>query len=184
MPKEVLIALVAAGASFLVATVGLTSALLAGRAQRRVLREVEQIKGRLQASSEARRVVDAQLAQSFESLKNSMKSIQLMKDEIRLVARATPATLSRAESKKRLDKAQALLFETYQIHHPDLEPAEAGAFHRAKNQVQDGVRKFLEDQDTAGLLTAREALQEAQDTLRDGLTRRLLDRAAAAASEV
>ncbi|HEY2289786.1 MAG TPA: hypothetical protein VGM86_03700, partial [Thermoanaerobaculia bacterium] len=176
MNEKILLAMIAAAASAIVAFVSLCTSFLTSRNSSRSARSIEELKADLQASSSARQITDTELKDSLQSLKGSMKAIQIVKDEIQLALAASSDNADREECQRRLKVAKDNLFKAYQDNHPNLTRAESVALHKAKNAVADLDRQFGGEEANAALYATRERLSDLQGLLRDSLAARLIER--------
>lgn len=176
MDEKILLALIVAGTSVVVAFVSLCASLLTSRNASRSARFIEELRADLQTSSSARQVADTELKTTLQSLKGSMTAIQIVKDEIQLALAASSDDADREECLRRLRIAKDNLFKAYQDNHPNLTREESAALHKAKNAVADLDRQFVSEAAYAALYATRERLSDLQDLLRDSLATRLIER--------
>jgi hypothetical protein len=170
MDKSLLVALVAAATSTLVAIVGLIAATMTNR------------------RSKTDEFADAALSATLEALKQGMRAIQNLKDEIQLILSSIEDSLDSQEAVSRLDKARDSLADTFGENHPHLDKIEALALHTAKGAafsvsgvVQAGLRGKMYASDIPAsartkLLELRSQLTDQQNVLRDSRTDRIARR--------
>ena len=114
------VAIITSATSVVVALISLLAALVINRRSIASLRWIEAYKHSLSESQNLRKIQDEQLSETVASIRESMRAIQYVKDELLLVISSTPETLYTDEAVNRLVIARDTLFKTYQKHHPNL----------------------------------------------------------------
>lgn len=175
MDFKIFVALTTASVSIVVALLSLATAWMTSRSSAKAARSLEQLKHSLQRSADTRRLADEDLTKSVDSIKASMRALQIVKDEIQLILSSSAESLGADERASRLATARDHLIDAYQEHHPNLDHDEANALHSAKNTVFD-IEQQIPNESHEKLAETRHRLTEAQNTLRDALTDRILKR--------
>ncbi|HSS52687.1 MAG TPA: hypothetical protein VLX28_27415 [Thermoanaerobaculia bacterium] len=176
MDDKVVLALVAGGVSLVVSLIGVAASFFNSRQSARASQRIEELKNQFARSSENRKLTEAQWLAGVDAIKEAMRAIQVVRDEIQLILVGYPESLDPEEARERLERARSLLLETFQSQHPNLGEKESTALHKAKNRAISIVQQLAGDDYRLQLSTVRDELREHQDTLRDGLTKRLIDR--------
>lgn len=188
MDKSLIVALVAACASLLVATIGLAATIVANRRSNKNAATIENLKHSLLEASKAREIEDSHLSQSVEGLAQGMQAIQNLKDEILLILGSIEDSLPSAMALQRVESAREILFDSFEKNHPALNRTEEIALHKAKN-LAHAIQQLLIAElhnmsfsselspDARSRLTEfRLGLTESQNVLRDSRNERILRR--------
>ncbi|HXO67958.1 MAG TPA: hypothetical protein VN838_03255 [Bradyrhizobium sp.] len=183
-----IVALVAACASLLVATIGLAATIVANRRSNKNAATIENLKHSLLEASKAREIEDSHLSQSVEGLAQGMQAIQNLKDEILLILGSIEDSLPSAMALQRVESAREILFDSFEKNHPALNRTEEIALHKAKN-LAHAIQQLLIAElhnmsfsselspDARSRLTEfRLGLTESQNVLRDSRNERILRR--------
>jgi len=188
LDKSLIVALVAACASLLVATIGLAATIVANRRSNKNAATIENLKHSLLEASKAREIEDSHLSQSVEGLAQGMQAIQNLKDEILLILGSIEDSLPSAMALQRVESAREILFDSFEKNHPALNRTEEIALHKAKN-LAHAIQQLLIAElhnmsfsselspDARSRLTEfRLGLTESQNVLRDSRNERILRR--------
>jgi len=188
MARSVIVALVTAGASLLVAIVSLFTAIITSRFSSRTSASIELLRQSLAESSKAKDFADAELLAAVAALRHAMQAVQNVKDEIQLIDASIEDSLESAEAISRIRKARDSLSEIFEAEHPYFNLTEHAALHRAKAisvEAYSVLHKGLRDQKHASLLIPearqwlgelRFELTDVQSLLRDSRDDRILRR--------
>ena len=190
MEPEVIAALVAAAAALVVATTSLVTSVWTRRQADRSAKDLEEFKFELTSSLREQHLLDLSSKAAIQSLKAGLTAIQRMKDEIQLILTATGKSLRSRTARGRVGEARDEINSMYEEHHVNLSMEDAPLLHSAKslaNRAHDEVGSALAphtyaadindaSRETLGLLRA--ALTEQQETVRNALELRLIERIA------
>jgi hypothetical protein len=188
LDKNLFVALVAACASLLVATIGLAATIVTNRRSNKNAATIENLKHSLLEASKAREIEDSHLSQSVDGLAQGMQAIQNLKDEILLILGSIEDSLPSATALQRVDSAREILFDSFEKNHPALNRTEGEALHNAKNlahAIQQFLMAELHNMNFSSELSSdarsrlsefRLGLTESQNVLRDSRNERILRR--------
>jgi hypothetical protein len=188
LDKNLFVALVAACASLLVATIGLAATIVTNRRSNKNAATIENLKHSLLEASKAREIEDSHLSQSVDGLAQGMQAIQNLKDEILLILGSIEDSLPSATALQRVESAREILFDSFEKNHPALNRTEGEALHNAKNlahAIQQFLMAELHNMNFSSELSSdarsrlsefRLGLTESQNVLRDSRNERILRR--------
>jgi hypothetical protein len=188
---ELTVALVAAGASIVVAVISLVTAIMSSRQSARSERAIESLKFEFQRATAQETLRDQHLAQCVEALQTFVSLIQRIKDEMQIILSAAHSggTMRSRTAHERVSAARQTLFSAYEDNLSCLDEDEARICHRAKNlsltietslvEILNGKRYVSLSLDEQSRFTAlRNELTELQQVLRDSRADRLMRRLA------
>jgi len=188
MPKEVIVALIAAFGSLAVSVIALTTAWFTARYNGRLQRQLEVQKATIANEALATAIADKELHAGLDALQRGVASIQALKDEIQLVLSSVAGSLPAESLVKRVIERRDTLMRTYEECSAVLLRQDDRAMHQAKN-LGFALSHFVETGPPAyadtGVLSAqyagqlsriRDGLSEAQQVLRDSRSERLARR--------
>ncbi len=180
------VAIVAAGASIVVAVVSFLSSRTAANVSANTSKELEILKQSLAASKERRSVAFASRRENLIALGEAVASIQQFKDELLLILMSTRKSLDCAEALARVEGARDELLKSFTKRTVELAENETRDFHRAKNlaiHIEQFLQESFENREYASeitekqhssLLRLRGDLTDAQNLLRDSRADKLV----------
>ncbi|MEP0873007.1 hypothetical protein NDA01_24775 [Trichocoleus desertorum AS-A10] len=188
MKTELVVALIASGASVCVALMSLATAVISQKYAARASRAIEALKFEFTTTLAKQSVIDSQLNESLVSLKLAIQEIQQAKNEIQLILSSIRSSLDSKTALHRITCLREESFKCYEENLASLNEFESNALHRAKNQVLS-VENFLKESlrhkryvselssaDKQHLMFLRSNLSDLQQLLRDSREERLYER--------
>lgn len=188
MESKITVAVIAAVISLLVAIISLIGTLISSKTTARTARGLEFLKHELLRSSKTIEFADSELNSSLSALKEALRAIQKIKNEIQLIINAINSSLDSDEALTKITTAREHLFATYESGHPNLNDIEIDAYHTAKDTaltIENVIRSQLKNKKYASnlsqnvrknLIELRRQLTDTQQLLRDSKTDRLVQR--------
>jgi hypothetical protein len=188
LDKNLIVALVAAFASLLVATIGLAATIVANRRSNINAAQIETLKYSLAETAKSREIKDSHLSTSLEAVAQGMQAIQNLKDEILLILGSIEDALPSSMALQRIESAREVLFDSFEKNHPGLNETENVALHKAKNLAyaiehllfnelqRRTYASELSLEARARLAEFRSGLTERQNVLRDSRNDRIMRR--------
>lgn len=188
MSSEILIAIIMAVASLLVAVVSLITSLMSNRQNARQLKELETLRFELANKQAAQKISDDYLLKDLEAVDAIIQAIQRLKDMLQLVLNARGENLDSVSTLEDITKIRQHIFERYEASLPGLKDSDARCAHRAKNQalvIETKLREYLHktsyvselsEKQKQAILDLRNSLTDSQDQLRDGKMTKLFQR--------
>lgn len=188
MEADVQVALIAAGASMVVAIVSLVATLISSLSTNKTARALEKMK--LDYAREARgdEIDDDEFVKCLDALLDALESIQHMKDDMVTIKEAVGDSLSAEEAMTIIAAARDRVLGCHAEGHGRLSGPERRAYHIAKGtavQIERVFRLALTDCQHASELPEvsrgeikdlRDRLSEYQQVLRDSRMDRLANR--------
>lgn len=181
MSAEIIIAMVTAVASLVVA-------IVSSRQSARAQKLIEELKFELEKKRSAKAMGDEYFKQSIESADRLIRSIQQLKDILQLITSAHEASMAGEAAIKLAAPLCQDLVRHYEQELPNLNDVESEAAHRVKNKalaIEMILREALRDkawvselseEQRRSLVRLRNDLTEDQHILRDSKMTRLADR--------
>lgn len=188
MSNELTIAIIASGASLIVAIVSLISSIISNRQSAHTAQTIETLKNDFVRQQTRQEIADKNLDENLKSLHVMIQSVQRIKDEVQLILSAMDSSLDSESAIARVSSAREELFANYESSLANLNHWEADISHDVKNQsllVENVIRKSLYQkpfasqisyEDRQHLLEIRNLLTDAQNLLRDSRTERITRR--------
>jgi len=185
---ELIIALIAAGTSVLVAIISLIVSVISNRQSARSSKEIEKLKYDFSRASALETLNDSQLSESLKALQLAIKSIQRVKDEMQVVLSASEMPTELKSLMEGIRSAREQMFACYEEQMATLDNDDARIVHKAKNtslQVEALIKRSLPtnakqitlpEELHEPLLTLRMNLTELQQSLRDSKADKLMRR--------
>jgi|ERR1044072_5075328 hypothetical protein len=179
MQAEVVVAIVAACGSLVVAGLSLASSLMTGRSQARSQESLESFKANLaRQEAAAKRRNDDKQAQ-LDALQTSIRAIQEFRDHLQLALTSADDGLRLPSALKQLEERRERIFVCYQESLAILGQEEKFLLHKAKNQALSAdqiahlawkdleLTSKMEPSQRLELLEIRAELGDVLDKLRD-----------------
>jgi CheY-like chemotaxis protein len=168
---ELIIALIAASTSVLVAIISLIVSVISNRQSARSSQEIEKLKYDFSRASALETLNDSQLSESLKALQLAIKSIQRVKDEIQVVLSAIEMPAEPKPLMEGVKLAREQMFACYEEQMATLDNDDARIVHKAKNtslQVEALIKRSLPTK--TELITLPEEMHEPLSNLRMNLT--------------
>ena len=165
MDTEVMIAVITASVSLIVALVSLISTIISNRQNRKTAAGIESLKYEFTNRRETKELSDKYLNKSIESLGCLIQAIQRVKDILQLIVSAPDDSLDSETAMGLISEARESLFTCYEDHLAHLGNESSEYAHKAKNRtltVEQHIRLWLKDESITSALS-----DEEKDTLRE-----------------
>ena len=149
MEVKILVALVAAGCSIIIALIGLITSFITNRSTNKTLLSIERYKNEKLLQSKNREFQNEQLSKYFQSLKDALISLQTMKDNSLIIINSVKGSLTQEEAIKLASEGVNSIFTAYKGNIDDLDSGGIGIrekFHQAKEialSIQNIVSKTV-----------------------------------------
>jgi CheY-like chemotaxis protein len=136
MDKTVLIAIISAVASLIVATISLIAVLLNGKNTSRTSESIERLKNEFIQNNRSKDILTSELIETLQNLKVSTQAIQSLRNEIQRFKYDKEIAVKTGVFEKIRDATTSVI-DSYSISHTSLSQTEKAVFHSSKNIAID-----------------------------------------------
>lgn len=134
MEPKIFTIFITAGATIIVALIGLVTSILANQKGAKVSLELEKIKFKLEREKQKKQIHDTEDLQSINSLKLMIKSIQIVKNQLQLILSAFQESLDSKSSIDLFFESRTNLIRCYEENFINLSKEEERLSHDVKKK--------------------------------------------------